>query len=67
MIASAGEESAIRAEGFPITGRADAESEVGGVFGAGGTPMAVLIDARGRIAAPLAAGEDAFFGLVEQR
>jgi hypothetical protein len=36
-------------------------------FGAGGTPMAVLIDARGRIATPLAAGEDAFFGLVEHR
>jgi thiol-disulfide isomerase/thioredoxin len=42
----------------------DAGFVVGPKFHATGTPMAVLIDAHGRIASPVAAGEDAVMGLV---
>ena len=36
-------------------------------FGANGTPMAVLIDARGRIASPIAAGAQQVFDLANSR
>ena len=37
---------------------------VGGKFGAGGTPMAVLVDAEGKIASELAAGAPAVLELA---
>jgi hypothetical protein len=41
----------------------DTESEAMSAFGAGGTPMGVLVD-EGRIASPVAAGADAVFELI---
>ena len=42
----------------------DADFEVPQSFGAGGTPMAVLLDAHGRIASDVAAGANAVFTLA---
>jgi len=39
---------------------------VGSKFGAGGTPMAVLVDAEGKIASELAAGAPAVLALAGQ-
>ncbi len=39
---------------------------VGSLFGATGTPMAVLVDAEGKIASELAAGAPAVLALAEQ-
>jgi hypothetical protein len=39
---------------------------IGGKFGAGGTPMAVLVDAEGKIASELAAGAPAVLQLAGQ-
>ena len=42
----------------------DAGLEASAAFAAGGTPMAVRIDAEGNVASPLAAGGDAVFSLL---
>jgi hypothetical protein len=42
----------------------DPNFEAGPAFGAGGTPMAVLLDAKGLIASNVAAGADAVFALA---
>jgi len=42
----------------------DEHSTVATLLGAGGTPSAVVIDASGRIASPLAAGADAIFAMA---
>jgi hypothetical protein len=39
----------------------------GGKFGAGGTPMAVLVDAEGNIASEVAAGAQAVLALAGQQ
>ena len=39
---------------------------VGGLFGASGTPMALLVDAEGKIASELAAGAPAVLALAGQ-
>jgi thiol-disulfide isomerase/thioredoxin len=64
VVVSSGEAEATAAEGFVSRVLLDSEFEAGGAFGAGGTPMAVRIDAHGSVASPLAAGADAVFVLL---
>jgi len=64
VVVSSGSEDATRAEGFRSTVVLDAKLAVGSTFGAGGTPMAVLLDRAGRVATTLAAGEEAVLGLM---
>jgi thiol-disulfide isomerase/thioredoxin/uncharacterized membrane protein YphA (DoxX/SURF4 family) len=42
----------------------DADSQIGAMFNANGTPMAVLLDANGRIASEVAAGAEAVLALA---
>lgn len=56
LIVSAGSVEANRALGFASTVVVDPDGSVMHRFGASGTPMAVLLDADGRIASPVAAG-----------
>jgi hypothetical protein len=65
VIVSAGTETEIRSEGFRSTVVVDDDFAIGQAFGAGGTPMAVLIDASGRVAAPLAAGAEQVLALAD--
>ena len=45
----------------------DPEFKLGSIFGANGTPMAVLIDSEGRVAAGPVAGRDACLELLQPR
>jgi thiol-disulfide isomerase/thioredoxin len=67
LIVSSGDEASTRAEGFSSTVALDLDFSAGAAFGAGGTPMAVLVDSEGRIASPLAAGAEAVFALAGGR
>ncbi len=67
LIVSSGDETSTRADGFSSTIALDPAFRVGAAFGAGGTPMAVLVDVTGRIASPLAAGAEAVFALAGGR
>jgi thiol-disulfide isomerase/thioredoxin len=67
VVVSAGDAEAIAEEGFRSRVFVDSEFEVGNAFGAGGTPMAVLIDADGNVASPLAAGPDLVLALLGAR
>jgi len=67
VIVSSGEEAAVRAEGFSSTVLLDAYFEAGDEFGIGGTPMAVLLGADGRVASGVAAGARAIWGLAQPR
>lgn len=67
LIVSSGEERSVRAEGFSSTVVLDPDFSVGTAFGAGGTPMAVLVDSEGRIASSLAAGAKAVFAFAGGR
>lgn len=53
-----------RADGFGSPVALDGSLAVAGLFGASGTPMAVLVDAEGRVASPLEAGADAVMALA---
>jgi thiol-disulfide isomerase/thioredoxin len=64
VVVSTGDADATREERFRSLVLLDPSYEAGNAFGAGGTPMAVLLDADGRIASPLAAGADAVFALA---
>jgi thiol-disulfide isomerase/thioredoxin len=64
VVVSSGDPAATKAEGFRSTVVLDKNLELGSVFGAGGTPMAVRIDADGRVASDVAAGEGAVFELL---
>ena len=55
-----------RAEGFTSTVVLDPDHTAGAAFGAGGTPMAVLVDAEWRIASPLVAGGEAVLDLARR-
>ena len=61
---SLGEADATRAEGFRSPVVLDESFEAGNAFGAGGTPMAVLLDEHGRIASSVAAGGEAVLALA---
>jgi thiol-disulfide isomerase/thioredoxin len=67
LIVSSGDEPSVRAEGFSSTVALDPDFSVGAAFGAGGTPMAILVDSQGRTASPLAAGAEAVFALAGGR
>lgn len=58
VVSSGGADETV-ADGFRSTVVLDPEFAVGEAFRAGGTPMAVTIDAQGRIASPLATGGEA--------
>jgi peroxiredoxin len=63
VVVSSGGEEATRSERFRSTVLLDDELVAGNRFGARGTPMALLLDADGRVASPLAAGPDAVLAL----
>jgi thiol-disulfide isomerase/thioredoxin len=67
VVVSSGETEAIAEEGFRSRVFVDSEFETGGAFGAGGTPMAVRIDAEVNVASPLAAGPDSVLALLAAR
>lgn len=67
VVVSSGEVEAIAEEGFRSRVFVDSEFEVGSAFGAGGTPMALRIDAEGNVASPLTAGPDSVLALLGAR
>jgi peroxiredoxin len=64
VVVSSGEAEATRAEGFRSRVLLDRDYAAGGAFGAGGTPMAVLLDPEGRVASPVVAGANAVLALA---
>lgn len=64
VVVSSGDAEATRAEGFTSTVILDEEFTAGTAFSANGTPMAVLVDAQGRIASAVVAGADAVLALA---
>jgi peroxiredoxin len=64
LVVSTGTAEANRALGLRSRVVLDPTFSVGQSFGANGTPMAVLVDARGRIASELVAGAPAIFALA---
>ena len=63
LILSSGDAEATRAEGFR-SAVLDPEFRAGNAFGAGGTPMAVRLDADARVASQVVAGSDAVLKLA---
>jgi thiol-disulfide isomerase/thioredoxin len=63
VISSGGEEST-RADGFRSLVLLDEDFTAGTAFGATGTPMAVLLDAEGRVASGIVAGAEAVLTLA---
>ncbi len=66
LVISAGEAEDIRAQGFRSTVVLDPDFAVSARFGVQGTPSAALIDAEGRLSAPLGVGAAAVFALMGQ-
>lgn len=66
IVLSTGAASENRAMGMRSTIVSDAQSRAANAFGAHGTPMAVLLDAKGRVASRVAAGKDAVFELASR-
>ena len=64
VVISSGDAESTRAEEFQSLVLMDESWETAGAFRAGGTPMAVLIDAEGKIASHVAAGADAVLALA---
>jgi peroxiredoxin/uncharacterized membrane protein YphA (DoxX/SURF4 family) len=67
LIVSTGSVEANRQQGFRAPVVLDEGFTVGNSFGANGTPMAVLVDEKGRIASEVAAGAPAVMSLIESR
>ena len=67
LVVSSGDADSTEAEGFTSLVALDPTFGAGAAFGAGGTPMAVLIDHDGNIGSPLAAGAEAVFALAGAR
>ena len=67
VVVSSGDAEATRAEGFRSQVLLDETFEAGAAFHANGTPMAVLVDADGRIASEVVAGADAVLDLARGR
>ncbi|HET7552096.1 MAG TPA: TlpA family protein disulfide reductase, partial [Gemmatimonadaceae bacterium] len=67
LVVSTGTADANRAMGLASPVVLDSEGLAMRAFGAGGTPMAVLVDAGGRIASPLAAGSREVMALARAR
>jgi hypothetical protein len=64
LVVSAGTEEANREQGLTSTMVLDQQFTAGRLFGAIGTPSAVLVDAEGRIASEVAVGAPAVLGLA---
>ena len=64
VVVSSGDEAASRADGFASPVLLDDDFAAGSVFGANGTPMAVLLGADGRVASGVVAGADAVLALA---
>ena len=64
VLIASGDEQRMRAEGFRSPVLLDPEFSVGKIFGAAGTPSAVLIDAESRVASEVMVGAEAIFGRV---
>jgi thiol-disulfide isomerase/thioredoxin len=64
VVVSSGDPEAVRAEGFTSSVVLDPDFSAGAAFGAGGTPAAVLVDARGKIASRVVAGAEDVFALT---
>jgi hypothetical protein len=64
VIVSSGDAESTREEGFRSQVLLDADFTASAAFGANGTPMAVRLDADGRIASPVVAGADAVLALA---
>jgi thiol-disulfide isomerase/thioredoxin len=64
VLVCAGDPRAMRADGFRSLVLLDAGAAAGALFGARGTPMAVLVDADGRIGSPPVAGAEAVLALA---
>ena len=67
MVLSSGDEEATRSERFRSRVLLDEDFAAGDEFGVSGTPMAVLLDADGRVASGVAAGADAVLTLAQPR
>jgi thiol-disulfide isomerase/thioredoxin len=67
VVVSSGDAESTREEGFRSQVLLDEDFAAGAAFGANGTPMAVLIDAEGRIASPVVAGAEAVLALAQGR
>ena len=67
VVVSSGDAETARAEGFRSRVLLDDEFVAGTAFHANGTPMAVLLDAEGRIASGVVAGADAVLELAGRR
>jgi thiol-disulfide isomerase/thioredoxin len=64
VVLSASDLEAARAEGFASTVLLDPDSAAAAALGAGGTPMAVLADAEGRVASRVVAGAPGVLALL---
>lgn len=65
VVLSSGDEEATRSERFRSRVLLDEDFAAGDEFGVSGTPMAVLLDADGRVASGVAAGADAVLTLAQ--
>jgi thiol-disulfide isomerase/thioredoxin len=66
VVVSSGDEERTRADGFSSLVLVDESYQAGAAFGADGTPMAVLVDADGRVASAVVAGAEAVLGLANR-
>jgi thiol-disulfide isomerase/thioredoxin/uncharacterized membrane protein YphA (DoxX/SURF4 family) len=64
VVVSSGDAESTSAEGFSSQVLLDGDFAAGSAFGANGTPMAVLLDAEGRIASGVVAGAEAVLALA---
>ena len=64
MIISSGDAARTGEDGFHSSVVLDPEFSIAGVFGAAGTPSAILLDADGRVASSTAVGAPAVLALA---
>ncbi len=67
LVIARGDAGEMAAAGFRSTVVMDHDGSVSRAFGITGTPMAVLVDARGRVASEIAVGADAILQIVQHR
>ncbi len=67
VIVSSGDEEETRQDGFGSLVLLDDAFTAGSAFGADGTPMAVLVDAEGKVASDVVAGAEAVLALTNRR
>jgi thiol-disulfide isomerase/thioredoxin len=64
LVIAAGSHEAIRGQGFRSRVLLDPDFGAGQIFGAGGTPSAIVLDEDGRVASEVGAGAPAVFALA---